>query len=70
MGEIDKIFGLMDSWPHLPSYQLERCADIFSPSTSHKLLKKSWDIQYGRGLGTAMWNNARVARRHNGRVAK
>jgi hypothetical protein len=29
MNKIDTIFSLMDSWRHLPSYQLERRADIF-----------------------------------------
>ena len=29
MGYIDKTFSLLDAWRHLPSYQLERRADIF-----------------------------------------
>jgi hypothetical protein len=47
---ISKIFDNLDSWRHLPSYQLERRADIFFAAYLPELLM----ARFGTALGTQL----------------
>jgi hypothetical protein len=44
MNTIDEIFDLLDSWQHLPKYQLERRADIFFAASLAKFLSDRFRV--------------------------